>query len=325
MEAYQPWLTIDDISIPGTSNPLPKHPKKFLPKYDLDDGVLPEYHIKQFMISLNLMNVEHEDVVSRLFLHTLKGKASKWFFNLAPRSVTSWQQFEETFMAQFSDEETSGLLFLYLLGIRMNEKEKFKYFNQRFITLLNRIPIKPTEAVQIEYYIVAFPPNIDMFVKNQEKQNLVDNFVEAFKVEKDLEAISNYLGDEENEVSMESDMERVISQLQDEIKNMKTNKGEGKKPFKKRNSTNTSPKVPPTLGINLEDFVMDNFCRTHCACHFEKTCPQFINSFKALLLPPKTPEKENKGVKEDNSEDEKGEAKELKEGEHLSNLDLVSD
>ena len=37
-----------------------------------------------------------------------------------------------------------------------------------------------------------------MFVKNQEKLTLVDNFAEAIKVEKDLEAISNYLGDEED-------------------------------------------------------------------------------------------------------------------------------
>jgi hypothetical protein len=73
-------------------------------------------------------------------------------------------------MAQFSDEETSGLLFLEILGIRMNEKEKVKDFNQRFITLLNRIPIKPAEVVQIEYYTIALLPNIAIFVKNQEKK-----------------------------------------------------------------------------------------------------------------------------------------------------------
>ena len=56
------------------------------------------------MDALNLMNVEHEDVVYKLFPHTLQGKATKWFFNLAPRSITSWQMFEEAFMAEFSDE-----------------------------------------------------------------------------------------------------------------------------------------------------------------------------------------------------------------------------
>ena len=72
---------------------------------------------------------------------------------------------------------------------------------------------------------------------------------------------------------MESDLERVISQLQDEITNLKKNKGEGEKPFKKRISTNSSRKVPPTPGINLEYYDMDIFCRTHCEYHPEKTCP----------------------------------------------------
>ena len=71
MAAYKPWLTIDDISIPGPTHQFPKNPQKFLTKYDHDEDVLPEYHIKQFMDALNLMNVEHEDVICRLFPHTL--------------------------------------------------------------------------------------------------------------------------------------------------------------------------------------------------------------------------------------------------------------
>ena len=126
MATYKPCLTIDVIVIPGPTHPLPKKPQKFLPKYDPDDDVLPEHHIKQFMDALKLMNAEHEDVVCRLFPHTLQGKATKWFFNLAPGSITSWKKFEVAFMAKFSDEETPRILSLELLGIRMNENEKLK-------------------------------------------------------------------------------------------------------------------------------------------------------------------------------------------------------
>ena len=147
MEAYKPWLTIDVISIPGPTHPLPKKPQKFLPKYDLDDDVLPKHHINQFIDALNLMSVEHEDVICRLFPHTLQGKAAKWFFNLGLGSITSWKKIEEAFMVEFSDEETPRILSLELLGIRMDDNEKVKDFNQRFITLLNRIPIEATEAI----------------------------------------------------------------------------------------------------------------------------------------------------------------------------------
>ena len=100
---------------------------------------------------------------------------------------------------------------------------------------------------------------------------------------------------------------------------MKKDKGEGKKHFKKKISTNTSLKVPPTPEINLEKYTLDNFCCTHGAYHSKKTCPEFLNSFYALLLPPGTPEKENKDVEEENYEDEESE---LKEDQHPPSLTL---
>ena len=86
------------------------------------------------------------------------------------------------------------------------------------------------------------------------------------------------------------------------------NKGEREKPLKKKINTNTSQKVPPTSRINLEDYALDIFCRTHYAHHSEKTCPEFLSSFHALLLPLGTPEKENKYLEEENYEDEEREA-----------------
>ena len=79
MVVYKPWITNDAISIPGTSHPFPKNPQKFLPKYDLDDDVLPEYHIKQFMNALNLMNVEHVMWSKECFHIDLKEKLQNGF------------------------------------------------------------------------------------------------------------------------------------------------------------------------------------------------------------------------------------------------------
>lgn len=71
---------------------------------------------------------------------------------------------------------------------------------------------------------------------------------------------------------MES-MKQMIKQLTNSIIYLKTNKGEGKKPFKpfikKITNTYTPPQIPPTSGINLEDYAMDKFCHTHHANHSE--------------------------------------------------------
>ena len=127
-------------------------------------------------------------------------------------------------------------------------------------------------------------------------------------------------------IDMDS-MQRMIKQLTNEIIDLKKSKGEGKKPFKpfikKRTNIDTPPQIPPSLGINLEEYSMDNFCHTHHANHNEKTCPEFINSFLAMLLPSEPPKKDKKDEKEEDDEEE--EEKEEEEVEPSSNLNLIWD
>ena len=99
-------------------------------------------------------------------------------------------------------------MLLEISRLNINKNEKFKEFNQRFITLLNRIPDKLTEVVQIEYYTIALPLPVAMFVKRKEFRTLEENFEEAVKVEKDLASISTHQGNEEREASTSEIMGR---------------------------------------------------------------------------------------------------------------------
>jgi hypothetical protein len=69
---YEPWLLSDVFVISGVLHDLPKHPKKFLPKFDPEKKDLFEDHVKNFISSIRLQNVQHEDVVCRLFLHNFE-------------------------------------------------------------------------------------------------------------------------------------------------------------------------------------------------------------------------------------------------------------
>ena len=160
-----------------------------------------------------------------------------------------------------------------------------------------------------------------MFVKRKEMRTLEEIFEEAIQIEKDLASISTHRDNDESEAStsekqgkknkeLKSDgKDVVIMQLQSEITNLKRNKREGKKPIKKKI---TSHQIPPTSGINLEDYAMENFCRAHYANHSEKSCPEFMNLFKAMILP-----------QECHEEDEEEEEEE--EEETPSNLHLIWD
>ena len=58
----------------------------------------------------------------------------------------------------------------------MEAKERIKDFNQRFLTLKNKIPVasQPPEDIIIENYTSDLPKYLGMFVKRAGKTTLVD-------------------------------------------------------------------------------------------------------------------------------------------------------
>ena len=68
------------------------------------------------------MNVQHEDVVCRLFPLTFEGKAVVWYFSLTQGSITSWSDFSQAFLNKFGEDKTPAVLALELGRIKMESK-----------------------------------------------------------------------------------------------------------------------------------------------------------------------------------------------------------
>ena len=136
------------------------------------------------MLANHLMSVQDENVVCRLFPYTFEGKASTWYFSLPQRYITSWNEFQTTFLEKFGEDKTPIVLVLELTCMRMDSKEKVKYFNQRFLMLKNRIPAdsRPIEGVVIELYTSTLPQTMAMFIKLKENITLQDNFFKSIKL-----------------------------------------------------------------------------------------------------------------------------------------------
>jgi hypothetical protein len=98
----QPWLSKDSLAIPGRVHKLPQHLDKLLPKFDPEASGLPEDHIKKFILAIRLMNVQHEDVVCRIFSYTFENLASAWYFYFLVGSITNWTKFQNVFLDKFS-------------------------------------------------------------------------------------------------------------------------------------------------------------------------------------------------------------------------------
>jgi hypothetical protein len=101
------------------------------------------------------MNVQHEDVVCRLFPYTFENSSSTWYFNFPVGSITSWTKFQKDFLDKFAEETTTGALMAELFTATMSPKERVKYFNQIFTTILNKFhPAKN----QLKSYKSRFMP-----------------------------------------------------------------------------------------------------------------------------------------------------------------------
>jgi hypothetical protein len=126
----QPWLARDALEILGRVHNLPQHPEKLLPNFDPETSGLPEDHIKKFILAIRWMNVQHEDIVCRIFPYTFENSASTWYFNFPIGSITSWTKFQKDFLDKFAEETTTRALMAELFAATMSSKEKVKDFNQ---------------------------------------------------------------------------------------------------------------------------------------------------------------------------------------------------
>jgi ribonuclease HI len=277
----RPWLDQDVVAVPGPQHPLPKHPEKWLTKFDLDSKRTAEDHIMKFMLDIRLRNVEHEYVVCRLFPYTFEGNASTWYFAQQPRTITSWEKFESIFLENFGDGKPPEVLVMDLSNLKMNAKEKVKDFNQRFLTLKNRIPTDsmPAESLVISYYTKSLHQSIAIWVKRSKKATLVEAFEEATQIEKDILSLKDSSSNEtENTASSKKKIEilprpiqnkaqpenselenltKVVQNLSNQVIDIKrsteeasSSKGPYRPPFRKPFQTNRPNPNPE--GMNLE-------------------------------------------------------------------------
>jgi len=136
---FRPWANPGVVQMVAPIHDLPKHPEKWLPKFNPDDGLPAEEHLHNYMLGINLNGVVEEDCVVILFPYTLQGSASSWYFSLPPGSITNWDMFEEKFLAKFGDDHTIASLINDISNLKAKSGEKIKDFNSTSNKFLNKI------------------------------------------------------------------------------------------------------------------------------------------------------------------------------------------
>ena len=123
------WKARSPLNLTPPLHNLPQAFDKLLPKFDHEERIAVEDHLQSFYLALEGLRAgEYEDVVCRLFPHTLKGAAASWYFGLPANSIPNWDFFERIFRRKYTAQKTHASLIKGLVSLRKEKNEKVHSF-----------------------------------------------------------------------------------------------------------------------------------------------------------------------------------------------------
>jgi hypothetical protein len=93
------FAPLDFSSVSGFPHPVPHMSEwgDFLPVFKEEKEDNPAEHLKKFHECMDLLDLQHEDVRMKMFMHSLYGDARQWYFSLPPSSISSLKDFHRVF------------------------------------------------------------------------------------------------------------------------------------------------------------------------------------------------------------------------------------
>lgn len=88
-------------TIPGGIHDFPRNPDKFCSKFYYLGGRMANEHIEAFKDAVVRNNIEHQDVLYRIFPYSLGKNEYNWYLTLPTNSISGWDVLEKSFIDQF--------------------------------------------------------------------------------------------------------------------------------------------------------------------------------------------------------------------------------
>ena len=120
------WRARSPLNLTPPLHNLPQAFDKLLPKFYPEERIAVDDHLQSFYLAIEGLRVgEHEDVVCRLFLHTLKGAAASWYFSFPAKSIPDWDTFERIFRSKYAAQKTHASL---VKGLVLKKKKRMRRY-----------------------------------------------------------------------------------------------------------------------------------------------------------------------------------------------------
>ena len=105
------WRARSPLNLTPPFHNLPQHFNKLLPKFDPEERIVVDDHLQSFYLEIEgLRDGEYEDVVCRLFPHTLKGATTSWYFGFPANSIPDWDTLKRIFRTKYAAQKTHASL-----------------------------------------------------------------------------------------------------------------------------------------------------------------------------------------------------------------------
>ena len=105
------WRARSPLNLTPPLHNLPQGFDKLLRKFDTEERTVVDDHLQSFYLEVEGLRAgEYEDVVCRLFPHTLKGAAASWYFGFPANSIPNWDTFERVFRSIYIAQKTHASL-----------------------------------------------------------------------------------------------------------------------------------------------------------------------------------------------------------------------
>jgi hypothetical protein len=181
-------------------NPVSSMPtgdyQKYMPKFTGEGDVTAEEHIEAFYSYAENLNIEEEDVWTRVFVQSLDGHARKWFKELPVGSIAGIEQLDDTFLKHWGDRRD----FLYYItefgNLRKQNGESVSDFTKRFNRMYSKIPaeIKPSDASAKITYSDSFDSELCLLLRERRSPTLSLMQDDALEVESNILASQKLKG-----------------------------------------------------------------------------------------------------------------------------------
>ena len=131
---------------------------KYIPKFIGEGDFTAEEHLEDFYSYAKNINIEQEDVWTRLFVQSLDGQARKWFKELPVGLVASIEALDDIFLKHWGERRDHPYYITEFINLKRENGESVSNFSKRLNNMHSKIPteIKPTGTSTMITYANAF-------------------------------------------------------------------------------------------------------------------------------------------------------------------------